>query len=177
MRTILVGLCIFGIGCSDQMSTSPTSPTTAASVSTATLTSVSAASVSDHPLPFRGSLTAKEIDIVTFPTLLADGEAEGTATHLGRYAATFNATVNVLDGTATGSYTFTAANGDQLFSTFIGLGVPAGGGLASITETLTITGGTGRFAGAGGTLAVQRTLDQTTGASSGSIQGSITTQH
>jgi hypothetical protein len=177
MRTVLVGLCIFGIGCSGQMSHSPTSPTPAASVSAASLSSVSTASLIDDPLPFRGSLTAKEIDIVTFPTLLANGEAKGTATHLGRYAAIFEATVNVLDGTATGGYTFTAANGDQLFSTFTGLGVPAGGSLASITETLTITGGTGRFAGAGGTLVVQRTLDQTTGESSGSIEGSITMQH
>ncbi|MEO7133532.1 MAG: hypothetical protein ABI024_04855 [Vicinamibacterales bacterium] len=145
-------------------------------MSTASLTSVSTASRHNHTLPFRGSLTAKEIDIVTFPTLLADGEAEGTATHLGRYAATFNATVSVLDGRSTGSYTFTAANGDQLFSTFTGLGVPAGGALANITETLRITGGTGRFAGASGTLEVHRTLDQSTGASSGSIQGSITMQ-
>ena len=60
--------------------------------------------------------------------------------------------MNVLDGTATGSYTFAAANGDQLFSTFTGLGMPAGGTMASITETLTITGGTGRFADASGTL-------------------------
>ena len=109
--------------------------------------------------------------------MLAAGSAEGTATHLGRYAAEFNATVSLLDGTATGSYTFTAANGDQLFSTFIGLGVPAGGSMASITERLTITGGTGRFAGASGALVVQRTLDQSTGESSGSIEGSITMQH
>jgi len=92
--------------------------------------------------------------------------------HLGRYAAQFNGTVNVLDGTGTGNFTFTAANGDQLFATFLGLGV--GDPIASITETLTITGGTGRFAGASGTLVVRRTLDLTTGVSSGSIDGSIT---
>ena len=177
MRQILVGVCVFSIGCSGEALNSPTSPTPAASVSTASLTTVSTAFRTGNALPFRGSLTAKEIDIVTFPTLRADGEAEGTATHLGRYAATFNATVNVLDGTATGSYTFTAANGDQLFSTFTGLGVPAGEGIASITETLTITGGTGRFAGASGTLVVERMLNQATGESSGSIGGSIRMEH
>jgi hypothetical protein len=126
-------------------------------------------------LPFRGSLTAKEVDIVSFPTLLAEGSAEGTATHLGRYTAEFNATVSVLDGTATGTFTFRAANGDRLFSTFVGLGV--GEPIATITETLTITGGTGRLAGASGRLVVRRTLDLTTGVSSGSIDGSITMQH
>ena len=177
MRTIVVGLCIVGVGCGGQALNSPTSPSPAASMSTASLTRVSAASPTSDRLPFRGELTAQETDVVTFPTLLADGEAEGTATHLGRYAATFHATVNVLDGTATGTYTFTAANGDQLFSTFTGLGVPAGGTLSNIVETLTITGGTGRFAGAGGTLTVRRTIDLATGASSGSIEGRITMQH
>jgi len=120
-------------------------------------------------------LTAKEVDIVTFPTLRAEGSAEGTATHLGRYTAEFNATVNVLDGRSTGSFTFTAANGDLLFCTFVGFGV--GEPIATITETLTITGGTGHLAGASGMLTVQRTLDLTTGVSSGSIDGSITMQH
>ena len=168
MRSIVVSLCVFCSACSGQALSSPTAPTSAASISTAT-------SLTAPVLPFRGSLTAREVDIVTFPTLLAEGSAEGTATHLGRYTAEFNATVNVLDGTSTGSFTFRAANGDQLFCTFVGLGV--GEPIAAITETLTITGGTGRLAGASGSLVVQRTLDLTTGVSSGSIDGSITMQH
>ena len=170
MRMILVGLCVLTTACGSQALNSPTSPTAATIASAAT-------AVTGDDVPFKGSLTASEVDIVTFPTLLADGAAEGTATHLGRYTAEFNATVNVLDGTATGSYTFTAANGDRLLSTFTGLGVPAGGTMASITETLTITGGTGRFAGAGGSLVVRRALDQATGESSGEIEGSISMPH
>ena len=165
MRSIVVCLCVLGSACSGQTLNSPTAPTVAASVSAATLRTAPA-------LPFQGSLTAREVDVVSFPTLLAEGSAEGTATHLGRYRAAFTATVNVLDGRSTGSFTFTAANGDQLFSTFVGLGV--GEPIATITETLTISGGTGRFTGASGTLTVQRILDLTTGVSSGSIEGSIT---
>ena len=179
MRPVLLCVCVLGIGCSGKALNSPTSPTAAASVLRQAPANdrVSGAFLTVHAVPFQGSLTAKEVDIVSFPQLLVDGAAEGTATHLGRYSAEFNATVNLLDGTATGSYTFTAANGDQLFSTFIGLGVPAGEGMASIRETLTITGGTRSFADAGGTLVIQRTLDQTSGESSGSIEGSITKQH
>src|SRR3954462_12480911 len=168
MRMTLVGLCVLSTACSSQALNSPTSPTAATIASAAT-------SLTGHDVPFKGSLTASEVDIVTFPTLLADGAAEGTATHLGRYTAKFNATVNVLDGTSTGSFTFTAANGDQLFSTLVGLGV--GEPIANITETLTITGGTGRLAGVSGTLIVQRTLDLTTGESSGTIEGGITMQN
>ena len=90
MRTVFASLCVLTIGCSGQAVNSPTSPTAAAVASAAT-------SVTGHDVPFKGSLTASEVDIVTFPTLLADGAAEGTATHLGRYTAKFNATVNVLE--------------------------------------------------------------------------------
>jgi hypothetical protein len=168
MRSIVVCLCVLSSACTGQALNSPTSPTAAANVSAAT-------SLTGPALPFHGSLTANEVDVVSFPTLLAKGSAEGTATHLGRYAAEFNANVNVLDGTSTGSFTFTAANGDQLFATFVGLGV--GEPIANITETLTITGGTGRLVGASGTVVVRRTLDLTTGVSSGAMDGSITMQH
>ena len=170
MRSLVVCLCVLASSCTGQTLTSPSSPAAASVASTGAVPA--ARSATAHALPFRGSLKAQEVDVLSFPTLKIDGSAEGTATHLGRYAAQFNGAVNVLDGTATGSFTFTAANGDQLFATFLGLGV--GDPIASITETLTITGGTGRFAGASGTLVVRRTLDLTTGVSSGSIDGSIT---
>src|SRR5690349_855416 len=173
---VVVCLCVLASSCTGQTLTSPSSPTAASVASAGEVGEVLAtASARAHPVPFRGSLKAQEVDVLSFPTLKIDGSAEGTATHLGRYAAQFNGAVNVLDGTATGSFTFTAANGDQLFATFVGLGV--GDPIATIVETLTITGGTGRFAGASGTLVVQRTLDLTTGVSSGSIDGSFTMQH
>ena len=178
MRSLVVCLSVLASSCTGQTLNSPTSPT-AARVASAGVASpgdvLAATSATAHPLPFRGSLKAQEVDVLAFPTLRIDGSAEGTATHLGRYAAQFNGTVNVLDGTAAGSFTFTAENGDQLFATFLGLGV--GAPIANITETVTITGGTGRLAGASGTLVIRRTLDLTTGVSSGSIDGTITMQH
>jgi hypothetical protein len=43
----------------------------------------------------------------------------------------------------------------------------------SIVEVYTITGGTGRFAGATGTFTLESTLDQTTGVSTGTLSGAI----
>jgi hypothetical protein len=45
---------------------------------------------------------------------------------------------------------------------------------ASITEINTITGGTGRFAGAQGSFTVERLVNLATGFTSGSFHGTIT---
>ena len=75
--------------------------------------------------------------------------------HLGRTTATneetstFTPTGIIISNTAT----YTAANGDQLFVTFSGTATLPDANLAvSISGTETVTGGTGRFAGATGSL-------------------------
>jgi hypothetical protein len=64
----------------------------------------------------------------------------------------------------------------MIFTTIIGQGVPArdAPGFAQITEHNTITGGTGRFAGAQGSFIVERLVELATGLTSGSFQGAIT---
>ena len=47
------------------------------------------------------------------------------------------------------------------------------GGIASMVEAAIITGGTGRFADAAGSFTIERVLDQATGISSGSFDGTI----
>jgi len=44
-----------------------------------------------------------------------------------------------------------------------------------IVELVNITGGTGRFQGATGGFTLDRLIDQTTGLTSGSLKGTITT--
>ena len=167
MRLLLLGMCAITAACSGASSSSPTSPTGAAFDDRQTQAR------SGTELPFNGSLTATEIDVVQPPTLFADGTAAGTANQFGRYTATFTAVVDLGTGTATGTYTFTAANGDQVFATFSGQGVPLGAGRASITETATIESGTGRFTAATGTFTIRRILEEATGQSSGSFAGHI----
>ena len=75
-----------------------------------------------------------------------------------------------------GSFTLTAANGDTLFGTSTGLGTVVDG-IAYIHETHTVTGGTGRFAGATGTFAAGRVLDLATGIFASSFDGTIDLHH
>jgi hypothetical protein len=75
-----------------------------------------------------------------------------------------------------GSAQLTAANEDMIFTTIVGQGVPADDmpGFAHITEHNTITGGTGRFAGAQVSFTVDRFVELATGLTSGLFQGAIT---
>jgi hypothetical protein len=51
-------------------------------------------------VPFQGTIQGDETGVVTFPTLSVDGSGTGIATHLGRYTVTWEATVNLVDGSA-----------------------------------------------------------------------------
>ena len=125
-------------------------------------------------MPFRGSFQAVEADAVQFPTLTVAGIGLGNATQLGKFTMTYNAVVNLVTRAGIGSFEFIAANGDRVFAEDVGQGTPtATPNFVSIVEILTITGGTGRFEGATGTVISTRLLDQATGNSSGAFDGTI----
>jgi len=125
-------------------------------------------------VPFSGSFQGVEIDVVQFPTISVDGSGSGIARHLGLFTMTWDLTVNIVSSSATGTFHFIAANGDSIFTEIVGQAEPTETpGVAHIVEINTITGGTGRFAGATGSFTVERLLDQTTGVTSGSFSGTI----
>ena len=125
-------------------------------------------------VPFNGSWASIETYEMQGTTLFVTGTAAGNATFLGRYTATYEETVDLLTGMSVGSITLVAANGDSIFATQTGLGVPTPDpNIASIVEVSTIADGTGRFAGATGTFTIERLVDLTTGLSSGSFVGTI----
>jgi hypothetical protein len=127
-------------------------------------------------VPFKGGLDGDVTVTGAPPTLHADVGATGQATQLGRYTVDIPHLVDVRFGTATGTYTFTAANGDKVYATFTGTATPtATPGVLYIEETATITGGTGRFAGATGSFSVERWYDMVALTTVGSFEGTIAT--
>jgi hypothetical protein len=129
----------------------------------------------EKEVPFKGSVQAVESIDVQPPKLFVDALGTGKATHLGRFTVTYQVEVDLPTGAGIGSAHFIAANGDSVFTEFIGQGNPTEDpDVSFIVETYTITGGTGRFAGATGSFTVQRLLNLVTGISSGSFDGTIT---
>src|SRR5258708_2647754 len=110
-----------------------------------------------NQVPFKGSLQGHETDTPEGgpppTTLSVDGSATGIATHVGQFSFTYQLTVNLANGTATGSAHLVAANGDSIDTTITGSSdLMANPGFATITEINNITDGTGRFAGAQGSF-------------------------
>jgi hypothetical protein len=130
--------------------------------------------VASEQVPFKGSLAAVETDVVQGGTLIVNGSGVGNATQLGRFAATFHAKVDLSTLIGVGTITFAAANGDSLSASFIGHATPTPDpNVFMLEEVETITGGTGRFAGATGSFTLERVVNLTTGISTGSFNGTI----
>ena len=127
-------------------------------------------------VPFRGRLEGivATVTPLTPPFVAVTLEGEGHATQLGHFDVSSSIVANEADGTAVGTYEFTAANGDTLSADFTGQSMPTATlGVISITETATIKGGTGRFDGATGSFTSERTYDTFLGTTTGSFKGTL----
>lgn len=133
-------------------------------------------------LPFKGTLEGRHIrrTPVDPPVVIDRFEAEGQSTQLGRFELVIEATVNfgTRPVTGAGTYTFTAANGDQLVADQTGSSRLVVPGTVLITEIAIIdpNRSTGRFAGATGTFTVERLADAATGVgglTGGTFEGTI----
>ena len=137
-----------------------------------------AAASARKPLPLKGSIEALETYRVSGPTMSVTATGSGEATHLGRYTVTSEVQVDLPTGTGTGlSAQYVAANGDRLFAEGSGQATPTEDpSVFVVVETYTITGGTGRFAGATGSFTETRRVNIGTGVTSGTIDGTIMIQ-
>jgi hypothetical protein len=138
---------------------------------------VFAAPAPARALPLRGSIQATEtyaLDLANM-RMSVTATGSGNAAHLGQFAVTYEVTVNLLTVAGTGASTqLVAANGDVLYAEGYGQGTPTETPNEFIVvEVYTITGGTGRFAGATGSFVETRRVNVVTGASSGQIEGTL----
>jgi hypothetical protein len=129
-------------------------------------------------VPFNGSLEGMRVSLVplTPPYQLATVSITGNATQLGEFELVISAIVNPQAMSAIGTFEFLAANGDTLSAEFTGTGtlteIP---GVILQVEDATITGGTGRFAGATGSFRAERLFDRNTLLTVGAFEGTIST--
>jgi len=117
------------------------------------LTSLAPSAVqAESAVPFRANWESQITIAPLAPPLFAvSGLGAGKALHLGAMTAqSITEVVNLATGEGAASYRFTAANGDDVFITFVFLGIPTSPTAFSIAGVWQVTGGTGRFEGASG---------------------------
>jgi hypothetical protein len=172
---VVVCAALLSAGCGERASlTSPSALSSFAARATADagLSPPALAGGAAATVPFKGTLSgAYGASSGTFPIIHESIAASGNATHLGQYTLVMEETVNFLDATATGTFTFTAANGDTLSGRYTGQARP--GPIVSIVEHATITDGTGRFEGAAGAFVIEREFDPSNGTTAGAFDGSM----
>ena len=137
-------------------------------------TTFAASTAAEKQLLFKGSLQAVETHLVTFPTFSLDATGSGNATQLGVFTMSFQGQVYIPTLAGTTSATLVAADGSSLYADGVGQGTATENpDFVSIVEIYTITGGTGRFAGASGSFTVERLIQRSSGVSRGTINGTI----
>lgn len=126
-------------------------------------------------VPFKGTLAGTAtITPLGGPMVAVEIDASGTATYLGRFTLEAPHVVNQATLTAVGTYLLTAANGDTITADLAGTArMVEPPNVIAINETATVTGGTGRFAGATGSIQVERVFNRATGVTTGSFEGWI----
>ena len=172
---VLIGTAVLLVGCSQ--TTSPTSPTPVPSTGASfTSSPLAVSAAAQHQVPFKGTMQGTDTDSDPTPnSIVVTTDGIGTATHRGQFSFTQRVTVSFTTFAGAGTSHWVAANGDSFDSTIAGLGQPTGTpGEFRITDIHTITGGTGRFAGARGHFTVERVASGITFAALGSFEGTIT---
>ena len=138
-------------------------------------TALAVTAAAQHQVPLKGSLQGDDTDnFVSENIVIVTTTGTGHSTLLGNFSFALENTVTIDQGTTEGTVEFVAANGDTLFGTVVGSGSITSPGTIQITETVTITGGTGRFEGAQGSITINRVASAITFTTEGSFDGFIT---
>ena len=125
-------------------------------------------------LPFKGTIQSTETYVKVSPMMSVNASGSGNATQLGQFTVNYELEVNLLDLSGAGSVYFAGTSGDSIRAEGIGQAVPnRTPDMFNIVEIITITGGTGRFAGASGTITLNRLISITTGAAASTFEGYI----
>lgn len=125
-------------------------------------------------LPFKGTIQSTETYVTVSPVMSLNASGSGDATQLGPFTVNYEVEVNLLDLSGAGSMYFAGTSGDSIQAKGIGQAVPdRTPDMFNVVEIYTITGGTGRFAGAGGTITLNRLISITTGAAASTFEGYI----
>jgi hypothetical protein len=131
----------------------------------------------DEHLPLKGSEsgTFQLLGPCETSGMILDVTGSGHTTQLGNYRGHYRECLDPATGAVTsGTFTLRAANGDKVFGTYSGKAVPTNDPtVVAYEDPGVITGGTGRFAAASGTVTTSGLANLASGTYKGTMTGSL----
>ena len=125
-------------------------------------------------LSVRGIVHSTEAYSTAFPTMLVTASGWGDVSELGRFTVNYETEMDLLDLSASESVHFVGTDGNSLQAKGMGqASQDQTPGIFQVVEIYTITGGTGRFKDASGTLTLKRVVNYATGSTAGTLDGYI----
>ena len=125
-------------------------------------------------LPIKGTIQSNETYVTVFPTMSVTASGTGDATQLGKFTLRYHTEISLLDLSLIESAQLMGANGNSLNAEAVGQAsenrTP---NMLNLVEIYTITGGTGQFSGASGTITLNRLVSLTTGVTASTFEGYI----
>ena len=136
-------------------------------------------------VPFHASASGTMSIVVAPPSRIVTATAEGQGSHMGNFDVVINIVTNMtpvvvpdcqtLGSNEVNTSTFTAANGDTFTVAGTGTNCPTGPTTVTSRDTVQVTGGTGRFEGATGTIEVRGAINRATSTFNVTYEGNLST--
>jgi hypothetical protein len=125
-------------------------------------------------VPLKGTLQSNETYSTVSPAMYVIAKGSGEAAELGPFTVSYHTEINLLDLSEAETVNFAGRNGDSLQAKGIGQATQdRTPGMYNVVQIYTITGGTGRFAGARGTVTLKRLVSRTVGVASSTFEGYV----
>jgi hypothetical protein len=125
-------------------------------------------------LPISGTMQSMEAYDLKVTTMSVNANGSGTATQIGQFTLTYQGKLDFSDLSTAESARLKASNGDRIDLTGVGQATQSTTpSIFNIIQIYKVTGGTGQFAGAGGTITLNRIFNIASGLSSATFDGYI----
>ena len=123
-------------------------------------------------LQFQGTAQSPEVYSTSYPVMSLSASGSGIANQLGEITLIYRGEIDLTDFSTVESAQFLAKNGDSIEVTGVGQATEtATPGIFNVIQIYKVTGGTGRFTGARGTITLQRTMNMASGLTNSTFEG------
>jgi hypothetical protein len=123
-------------------------------------------------LQFKGTAQALDVYGASYPMVSLSASGSGIATELGQFTLVYKGAINLTDLSTVEVAQFAGPNGNSIDMTGVGQAAEtARPGVYNLVQIYKVTGGTGRFIGAKGTVTVNRIVNMASGLTYSTFDG------